>query len=622
MPFGTSFFVTSRISFKAFTGATLVIAAFLLSRQYAGIRHDGILYAGDALAHIKPGQFHDDLYFLFGSQGAFTILPTLYASLIRWFGLGTGTTVGLLVAGALFLSASWALVRALAPRNLYFFCMLSVVLGWSLYGGRRVFAYSEPFLTSRSFAEPAVLFGLALLVRRRVVGAALVLLLAAFIHPLVFAGGAAIAWLWMVGEDRRWLWLAPLGVASLLGLGLAQLGPFTDVFQRYDDEWWALVQEVNVHAFVLNWMTNDFGVIVFDCVCIGLTLERGSKAPLDRLLRAALVVGLGCTLLSFLLVDVERNAFFGKLQIWRALWIMQWLAMATFPIALRRLWLAGTAGRVAACLLALGWLAPSSTAPPIVAVMAVVLYALRARIVISPLLVRITVGSVILCALIIGIQGEMRAIKLGGILDQPVENIVAQGLSIVVVVAALMLAVWQAHNRWPRTAVAAAGVLLIMAASFWDQRAAWTRTMEAYGTDKQIWPGLIEPGARVYWYRDLMAPWILLAHGNYYTAQQGSGAVFSRAMVLELDKRRKLTALLDFQEQVCRMMNGLNERQGACEPDVSAVQTLCTDGAIDYVVLQSTLEGAVPIADFSTGVVENGYEKKFFLYRCSALKSG
>ncbi len=93
-------------------------------------------------------------------------------------------------------------------------------------------------------------------------------------------------------------------------------------------------------------------------------------------------------------------------------------------------------------------------------------------------------------------------------------------------------------------------------------------------------------------------------------------------MVLELDKRRKLTSLLDFQEQVCRMMNGLNERQGACEPDVSALQSLCTDGAIDYVVLQSTLEGAVPIANFSTGVVENGYEKKFFLYRCSALKSG
>ncbi len=93
-------------------------------------------------------------------------------------------------------------------------------------------------------------------------------------------------------------------------------------------------------------------------------------------------------------------------------------------------------------------------------------------------------------------------------------------------------------------------------------------------------------------------------------------------MVLELDRRRKIAALLDFQEQICRMMNGLNEKQGACEPDVSAVSALCTEGGLDDVVLQSTLEGAKPTASFSTGVTENGYEKKFFLYRCAALKKG
>ena len=147
-------------------------------------------------------------------------------------------------------------------------------------------------------------------------------------------------------------------------------------------------------------------------------------------------------------------------------------------------------------------------------------------------------------------------------------------------------------------------------------RGRWSRTP----IGERIWPGLIEDNAKVYWYRDLMAPWILLGHGNYYTAQQGSGAVFSRDMVIELDQRRKLTAMLDFQEQVCRLMNGLNEKQNACEPRREAVQEVCDEAKLDYVVLQSTLDGAKPLADFSTGVVENGYEKKFFLYRCSALK--
>ena len=108
---------------------------------------------------------------------------------------------------------------------------------------------------------------------------------------------------------------------------------------------------------------------------------------------------------------------------------------------------------------------------------------------------------------------------------------------------------------------------------------------------------------------------MLLNHGNYYTQQQSSGAVFSRDMIVELDRRRKVTALLDFQEQMCRMMNNLNEKATSCEPDAAAVKTVCIDGDIDYVVLQSTLEGVPPLASFSTSVVENGYEKTFFLYR-------
>jgi len=93
-------------------------------------------------------------------------------------------------------------------------------------------------------------------------------------------------------------------------------------------------------------------------------------------------------------------------------------------------------------------------------------------------------------------------------------------------------------------------------------------------------------------------------------------------MMIKLDRRRRLTAILDFQEQLCRMMNGLSEKANSCEPDADAVRTLCVDGAVDYVVLQSTIEHTIPLASYSTGVVENGYEKKFFLYRCSALSPG
>ena len=182
--------------------------------------------------------------------------------------------------------------------------------------------------------------------------------------------------------------------------------------------------------------------------------------------------------------------------------------------------------------------------------------------------------------------------------------------------------IWKFSKRLGWGAFAIAGLMVVSAITVWDQRAPWTRTLESYPVGTHIWPGLIEPDAKVYWYRDLIAPWVLLGHGNYYTQQQGSGAVFSRDLVVELDKRRKVTGILDFQEQICRIMNNLNEKATSCEPDVAAVRTVCTEGGIDYVVLQSTLEGAAPLASFSTGVVENGYEKKFYLYRCSALQHG
>lgn len=602
------------------TGAAIVVAAFFFTRGYTGIRHDGILYAGDALARVVPGQFHDDLYFLFGSQGKFTALPILYGWLLTAFGLGAGTMIGLAFTSLAFLAASWFLVKAIAPGNLRFYCLLSLVLGWTIYGGRRIFAYSEPFLTARSFAEPLVLLGLALLLRQRRAWAVLAFGVALLFHPLIAAGGIAIAWVIVVLDDRRWLWSAALGLVALAMLGGLHAGPFSDLYQRYDDQWWALVQEVNVHAFVLNWAWLDFGIVAFDATVLGLAFFLQADARLRRVIGAALLVGIGSVLFSMLVVDLGRSVFFGKLQVWRALWIMHWLAVVMLPIVLARLWTTGNAGRVAACALGLGWMAPFSAAPALVAALAVAVYALRRRVEISTLLVRLMIVGVVLCGLMIAGQAELRAFKIGSLLDQSIRSVVAQSLSMNLVVLAVMVSIWHFRRRLGRAGAIVSVLLLCTSLFFWDQRAGWTLTMESYAIGERIWPGLIEENAKVYWYRDLMAPWILLGHGNYYTAQQGSGAVFSRDMVVELDQRRKLTALLDFQEQICRLMNGLNEKQTSCEPSREAVKEVCDEAKLDYVVLQSTLDGAKPLADFSTGVVENGYEKKFFLYRCSALK--
>lgn len=600
-----------------------VLAAILvLSHPFTGIRHDGTLYAGDALARLLPGEFHDDLYFYFGSQGRFTLVPEGYARLIAWFGLGTGTMVGLLSAFILYLAATFYFVFWIAPANLRMLSVLAVVLGWTIYGGARIFGYSESFFTARSIAEPAVLLALGLLVRNRVVSALIVLVVAVAIHPLIAAGGLLVAWIFLMMRDRRWCLAALPALAALIVLGAMAVGPFADVFARYDDQWLALVHEANGQAFVLRWSWFDYAIISFNVVVLGFAYRLTSRAGLRRVIVAAITAGVGATLGSLVLVDLLSNPFFGKLQIWRAEWVMQWIAMACMPLVVSSLWKRDAHGRVAALLLVVGWMAPFSFAPGVVAVAAILVEAFRHRFTLSRTTTRIVFAAVLITGIGIAVQYEVRVFRFGDLLDLPLRLVLGQAFAMNLV---LFVMAWGLLYALPRLGWAGplvGGAILVGALYLWDQRPVWTRKLESYPPGTHIWPGLIEPTAKVYWYRDLIAPWVLLGHGNYYTQQQGSGAVFSRAMVVELERRRKITGLLDFQEQLCRMMNNLSEKPGACEPDAAAVRDICQLGELDYVVLQSTLEGALPLANFSTGVFESGYEKKFFLYRCAALTKG
>lgn len=608
-----------RLSWQQVSLLLVVVAAFLLSHPFTGIRHDGILYAGEALARILPSEFTDDTYFRYGSQGRFTLLPAFYTVLIANFGVGGGTIVGLLLAFVLYLAASTLLIATIAPRKLWLPCVLSVLLGWTIYGGLRIFSYSEPFLTARSFAEPAVLVALALLLRHRTVAAAVAMLIALAMHPLIATSGVLVAWLWLVQQDRRWLICGVVSILALCILGAAQVGPFADLLTRYDATWLALVQEDNPQAFVLHWSLLDYGVMVFNVAVLWFAAQFAPNRMQRQFVVAVIAAGLGATLFSLVVVDIALNPFFGKLQIWRAEWLMQWIAMASFPVVCLGLWKRGDQSRIAACFLTLGWMAPFTAAPAFLGAMAVLSDTFRKRFTVSKATPRIVVAVVAITYVILVVQHETRAWTLGRLLDQGPLQIAAQALGLNLVLLPIVFVFTRWLSRMGPVAPAVAVAMFVGSLLLWDQRTPWTKTLESYVPGKPIWADLIEPQAKVFWYRNLIAPWILLGHSNYYTAQQGSGAVFSRDMTIELDRRDKVTGLLDLQEQICRLMNNLNERQSSCEPDAATVREVCTSGGIDYVVLQSRLTGMMPLADLSTGVIENGYEKRFFLYRCSVL---
>src|SRR5262249_25521104 len=129
-----------------------------VTRPYGGIVHDARLYAVRALETLAPGRYAGDLYLDYGGQAQFDSFSSLYAFAISSLGLSHASIALVLVGQALWLAGLIFLVRGLVrdPRQ----ALLAVALAIALpggYGAQNSFAYGEPFVTPRLYAEALAL---------------------------------------------------------------------------------------------------------------------------------------------------------------------------------------------------------------------------------------------------------------------------------------------------------------------------------------------------------------------------------------------------------------------------------------------------------------------------------
>ncbi len=618
---GAPFFSTTmQTTSTRIVALLLVVAAFILSHPYGGIRHDGILYLGQALNDLDPGRMSDDLFFLYGSQASFTVVPHLYSVAIEWLGIGHASLALLALSLALYFAAVAWVVWPLIEDRLRPWAMLGVFVAAPLYGGHRVFAYGEPFFTARSVAEPIVLFGIGLLLRRRPIVGVLCIGAALFVHPLIAIPGLLVAWCWLVSTDRRWLWAASLALVPL-ALAALKVAPFDGLFRQYDDAWMAVVQDANPFVFVTNWYSSDWALIVLDVVVLAWTVRcRRELGPLlSKMAGVTLVVGVGGILASWIAADLLSNVLLTGLQLWRTHWLMHWTAMIALPPLLVLLWKRETANdRSAALLLLASIFSVTTFGPLIMAPGAIVLVALRRKVPVTRPIV-FAMGALVLgLAAILSIRQVALLSAFWQILGGSLLVQIARWTSVTLVMVGL---VWIGMRYLPRRSmlgVAVSAVFLGIAMFGWDQREDWTRYQEDYSSSHGLlWQSVVAPSDRLYWFHEVLAPWLTMHHANYYSPNQASGALFNRRTALELKKRRETTAPLEFQETVCRMMNSLNKKEASCEPDIEAIKDLCTSADnLSFVVLQSILPMKLA-GEFRTGFIEHDFEKTFYLYRCS-----
>jgi hypothetical protein len=189
----------------------LLTVAAIAVHGYHPYSEDGGIYVPAIKKLLDPALYpHSAQFFLaparlsiFSNIVAATIRAThlpLSCALLLWHAV----TVALLFAGCWrFSRLCFGATRVAQCGPLLVAAFLTVpVAGSSLM-------LSDPYLTSRSMATPALIFALCFLLEERLFKATLVFLLAFAVHPLMAAyGGVFLLSLWAI--RKRKLWLLPL----------------------------------------------------------------------------------------------------------------------------------------------------------------------------------------------------------------------------------------------------------------------------------------------------------------------------------------------------------------------------------------------------------------------------
>lgn len=603
------------------------VALWLLQRPYVGIAHDGVLYLAQALSRLHPGQLSADLFFSFGSQDQFTLMPAGYGWLIGLSGApGASIVLTLLGQVAFITAAAWCL-RAWLPWPLLPYAL--VALGAArFYGGWLTLSYSEPFVTARLLGEPLVLVAIGLLARARPLAALVPLGLAVVVHPLVALSGAAIYGLALL---LHWPWLAVPAVLAILGLVAGvwlEWPPLTPLMARFDEAWWLVVIDRNEMVFPGLWESKVWAVALACAWLLAYALATQFRASTDanRTLLAVWTAGVAGVLAAFVGADIFRLVLVTQLQLWRWLWPLQLLAMAVLPLVFVALWqerqrqpqrLLGLA-LVVTALAANPWPGAIAAVPVGAALM---LWRARdgsftARG--SRALLGLAVFTVLFglaSAAAFAFDAEFLAANRHW---RPFNAL----LWISPVVAPLLL--WLVHRalvsaRWTWLGYAAVAGIVVTAALTWDSRSDFQQDQEA-ALNMTAGPfGTLPADAVVFWQPNPLLAWMVLDRPSFFTNYQAAGALFNRGTALEWDRRRGQIATKKLTQTRC-FEGMVEDDDSACRWNRAQLMRACAIVGGPTHVVSPTRIAAYPSRDWELRHAAH-HPKSLHLYDCAEVRA-
>ncbi|MCE4555522.1 hypothetical protein [Pelomonas cellulosilytica] len=613
--------------------ALLPIGAWMiLAHSYMGIRHDGVLYLGQALLHSQAPSLSQDTFFAGGSQDRYSIYGHLMAPLYEH--------VGMLPAHVAVLAASWlammaavgVLLRRFEPSSgQTLWGMLAFAVMSPFYGGSWIFSYTEAFVTARGFAEPLLLWSFVALLAGRWHSALALQSLAALFHPLMTLPVIVVSWGYLVAADRRWLWLIAVLPVTLIA-ALADLAPWNGLLRIYDPYWWSLIETGNRQVLLAYWTMEDkLGLLLDLTVLMAVTRLRGFDAW-TRLLHAIVLATLALVGLTAVAADGLHSVLITQLQLWRVHWITHLFAMALSPWLLTRLWQCGGLWPASACALGLALLnahiGMDHGLPALGLWAATSLAAWRLRKV-SAGVVHLVCGSILLCVL------ALSGYQIDSLLEQqhwrdPNASwndrfaTWASFPTVAVASFALLISLARRGRAGVVAALSAGTALMGVAILSWDQRPDLERAVESQPPHTHPFIAHLPAKATVYWPTQLLTVWGLLERPSHYAAQQGAGVLFNRDTGLIFGPRKEGYRRINEDRERCLTGASLAKDLAArlaCEmPARERLESLCRQNdAPDYLVLR----GRLPLEPLATWQppVHRDPPQNYALYACSQLNA-
>lgn len=605
----------------------IVPIAWLVARPYRGIRHDATLYMGQALSHIWPDIFANDVFFAHGSQDQYSVFASLIAKLFEWVGVAPVEALVPLIAHAVLMLAAFLLIRLDHQCTALeeWLALVAIAAFPHLYDGVSIFAFAEPFLTARTLAEPLCLLGTYLLLSKRWVLSAVALICAGMMHPLITIPVLFVAWISLCLGDRRWLLAAFLALIPV-ALALKGTAPFDSLFVQYDALWWSQVEDKNPVVLVSKWDVLGWQTVLFDIGVLALASSM-TNASLSRLCKAAVVAVPMLFGLSAVGADLFHNMLVTSLQLWRVMWLTHLLALLVLPLVILRLARQEPYGLMVASAIFLAAVATRWSAGwAFIAWSALTLVLHHSRQPISRHIVDASViasltGAVVIC-LLIGKAGAETASMIDG--ATAVSTFLAFITTPVAVLAGALSMLWALNNpqRYRFISWVALTAVAGVAVTHWDRRDSWQRYVESSLNTQHPFQKYIEEHQQVYWHDQVQASWLVLKRPSYYSEVQGAGQLFNRGTMEELLRREPEFKGLRLQESMCGLMGSLSgsDVDDGCSPTPDLAEEICLkQPGLDFMVFGLKLPRGL-VTQWTFTPTSNRKSKTFYLYDCNKFR--